>query len=1257
MWLARLLARQVSEFPRALRNASGQSRRWWVTACRTLRVALVLLLACFLLQVRAEAQVKGTRRVLLLTDLGNPASPGFTEIETAVFNELQKSPYKIEFYAESLEATLFSDELSQRLIREELIRKYSDHKPDVIVAAGSASLKFVAALHDRFLQDTPVVFCGVIEDTRDQLKAELPFTGVRGDVKPAETLEAALHLLPGTKQVAVVGGVGEFDRPWEDIAKESFRNYESKLEFTYLTNLAMPTLLEELKHLPSNTIVFHTSLTQDANGERFVDSAQSVPLVLSAANAPVFVMDDVDFRAGAVGGDLVNWADDASVAANMVVRVLDGERPQNIPIVKSKNVYMFDWRALQRWGLKDSALPPGSIVLNRPASFWQLYKRYVLAGIFVILAQMLAIFALLWQRVKRRETQAELLRANEQFRLAVEAGKSVAWDLDIKSGRTTWFGDLLTMFGMSSEKFVGRVEDFYHYIHPEDRQRVSEAVSKSRENHEPYSAEFRFLWPNNEIRWVDDRGAHEYASNGEPKRTFGMAVDITDRKRAEEALKQSEQKFSSVFQQSPLAIAITNLQDQRYVEVNETYEHLTGWCRDEVIGRTPLDIGLWFDPAQREEFVKRLRAEGVMRNYEVQVRKKDGQIRTTLGSSEVIECNGESCVLSVFADVSDLKQAEEAERASENRFRQFFDTLPEYCFMTSASGDILDANPAACKALGYAREELIGKPLSTIYALGSLSKMVALLEKWQRTGTLHDEEMTIVTKGGQTRTVLLNAGSVKEIKGNPLYSTTVLVDVTERQQAEDAQRRLASIVQSSDDAVLSMSLDGIIQSWNPGAQSMYGYSAAEAVGQPIAMTIPLELQEQENGILQRLKTGEEVEHYETVRLRKQGEKLDVSISMSPVRDSAGNIVAVSKIARDITLSKRAEASLRESEERFRLVANAAPVMIWMSGPDKLCNYFNQPWLKFTGRALQAELGNGWAENVHPEDLSGCLETYANAFDQRQPFEMEYRLRRHDGEFRWVVDLGVPRFQHNGSFAGYIGSCMDVTDRKLAQESLAQMSRKLIEAQEQERTWIARELHDDINQRITLVLVNLERWQGDLSPLAPAMTQRLTEIKEHLSSLGSDIQALSHHLHSSKLEYLGLVTAAASFCRELSTEHGVRVEFQSESVPNRLPQEIALCLFRVLQESLQNAVKHSRAKHFEVWLKGKPNEIELTVSDAGVGFNAEEATRGRGLGLTSMNERLKLVHGKLSIDSRPAQGTVIRATVPLSTSAKIAHAGS
>jgi signal transduction histidine kinase len=265
--------------------------------------------------------------------------------------------------------------------------------------------------------------------------------------------------------------------------------------------------------------------------------------------------------------------------------------------------------------------------------------------------------------------------------------------------------------------------------------------------------------------------------------------------------------------------------------------------------------------------------------------------------------------------------------------------------------------------------------------------------------------------------------------------------------------------------------------------------------------------------------------------------------------------------------------------------------------------------------------------------------------------MEYRLRRYDGEYRWMFDQGVARSNTDGSFAGYIGSCIDVTDRKTAQEALSNMSCKLIEAHEQERTWIARELHDDINQQATLLAVNLEHLKQHVPSLASEVADRLEEILKCVLDLGNDIQALSHRLHSSKLEYLGIAAAASSFCRELSGKHGVQIDFRSEAVPKELPQEIALCLFRVLQEGLQNAIKHSGSERFEVWLRGASNKIELGVCDFGIGFNPEQAVRGLGLGLTSMRERLKLVHGELSIDSQLAVRTIIRASVPLKSGSK------
>jgi signal transduction histidine kinase len=257
--------------------------------------------------------------------------------------------------------------------------------------------------------------------------------------------------------------------------------------------------------------------------------------------------------------------------------------------------------------------------------------------------------------------------------------------------------------------------------------------------------------------------------------------------------------------------------------------------------------------------------------------------------------------------------------------------------------------------------------------------------------------------------------------------------------------------------------------------------------------------------------------------------------------------------------------------------------------------------------------------------------------------------------RWISATYTPTFDPAGNVNGWVSVVVDISERKHAEAIVSSFSRKLIQAQEEERAAVARELHDDVNQRVVLAALNLDLLTSDATVSAEGKSE-ITAVMKQLRELAGDIQALSHRLHSSKLEQLGLRGAVASFCREVSGKHKARVEFQSKDVPENLPNEVSLCLFRVMQEAVQNSTKHSGATHIEVSLTGGTDEMQLIVRDSGKGFVAQEVLmNAKGIGLASMRERLKLVNGHFSIQTEPGRGTTISARVPFHASSKSASA--
>ncbi len=349
---------------------------------------------------------------------------------------------------------------------------------------------------------------------------------------------------------------------------------------------------------------------------------------------------------------------------------------------------------------------------------------------------------------------------------------------------------------------------------------------------------------------------------------------------------------------------------------------------------------------------------------------------------------------------------------------------------------------------------------------------------------------------------------------------------------------------------------------------------------------------------------------------------------------------------DVGNQKIRQRHLKKSAAHLAAMVDCAPVMIWVSDPDKYCTYFNKQWLEFTGRTLNQELRNGWSEGVHCEDLQDCLEIYRKAFDAREKFRMTYRLRRHDGEYRWILDSGNPQYSLDGMFIGYIGSCIDITEIKLAKKALYEVTGRVIQAQEQERKRIGRELHDDISQRVALIGVELELLAEKQKDLASDTRDSVVILQKKIERLSTDLHNLSHRLHPAKLDQLGLVPTVKGHIREMKKMYGFTVELAEESFPKPLPGNIAICLFRIMQEALWNAKKYSQVTHAVVELTGKSHKVSLKVCDSGVGFDKPSIQSTAGIGFVSMEERARLVGGTLSICSRPGEGTRVEVDVPL-----------
>ena len=478
------------------------------------------------------------------------------------------------------------------------------------------------------------------------------------------------------------------------------------------------------------------------------------------------------------------------------------------------------------------------------------------------------------------------------------------------------------------------------------------------------------------------------------------------------------------------------------------------------------------------------------------------------------------------------------------------------------------------------------------------------------------------------------------------------------------------LFQQAPEAAVVVRTDGRILRVNNEFTRMFGYEAEEVLHRRIDDLIaPEALVEGAPEYADALRHGGRVE-VETVRRRKDGRDARVSIVAVPVTTASGEQIANYAIYRDITEQKRAEERLRESEARFQEMADTAPVLIWMTGTDALCNYFNRPWLEFTGRSMEQEVGTGWTEGVHPEDVQGCFDCFLPAFHARKPFRMKYRLRRADGEYRWVMESGIPRYTGAGEFAGYIGSNIDITDLKRAEEErerLRQLEADLAHINRVSMMGeLAASLAHEIKQPIAAAITNAKaclRWvRRDAPDIAEACEAASRMVND--ATRAADILDRVRSLYTRHTTQRELVDVN-DIIREMIVLLRDKADRNSISIRTELDAGLAAItadrvqLQQVLMNLMLNGLEAMTDTRGELTVTSKrtaDGQLLIAVIDSGIGiapdrtdliFEAFFTTKpqGTGMGLSISRKIVESHGGRLWASTNPGRGATFQFTLP------------
>ncbi|MBR8834143.1 MAG: PAS domain S-box protein [Stigonema ocellatum SAG 48.90 = DSM 106950] len=709
-----------------------------------------------------------------------------------------------------------------------------------------------------------------------------------------------------------------------------------------------------------------------------------------------------------------------------------------------------------------------------------------------------------------------------------------------------------------------------------------------------------------------------------------------DRNRAEIEAKDTNSIDLSECQQAEAALRIlnsvedvfwmSNPRKEQLIYVSPGYEQIWGRSCESL----KANFREWIDaihPDDRER-VQRAFVETVYQgkyDQEYRIIRPDGTIRWIRDRAYPVKNNAKEAqyVTGIAQDITDRKQAEAALQESEERYRMLVENVPQLVWITRPDGFVEYFNQRWTDYTGLKSHEALGWNGRQVVHPDDLPQA---LEHWTtglRTGNRVEVQYRLKRYDGVYRWHIAQAVPLRDSNGTILKWFGTCTDIDDQKRAEEALRqsesRLRLFVESDIIGLIISDIYGGIHEVNNAFLRIVGYTRKDFISGRLLWTdlTPQEYLPLDYAAIAEAKNRGVCTPYEKEYIRKDTSRVSILIGYALIGENKEQAIA---FVLDMTELKLTQAALTESEKRFRYVTDKAPMMVWMSGQDKLWTYINQPWLDFTGRSIEQELGNGWMEGVHPDDLQHSLETYIKAFDSRQDFQMEYRLRRFDGEYRWILDMGVPRLTTAGEFLGYIGSCIDIDDRKVAEAQIRQMNETLeervkqrtaqLEAANKELESFCYSVSHDLRAPLRHISGFVDLLQKRLGTTALDQTSGrylniITETTKQAGKLIDDLLAFSRMGRTEMFQIIiDMNQLVREVQRELEPETSKRqVSWQIESLPQVHGDPSMLRL--VVRNLLENAIKYTKTRplaEIRVGSHSSAQEVVFFVQDNGIGFD-------------------------------------------------------